>query len=164
MLHADMRTHDKSILRSHSKDRFKTKIAGTTLLLHLRVKKLTSIFISAIFLITSVGFSFSVSSCPMLQTAHLSLSTHHSCCCHGSASSDCCKHELYTIRITDNYAASSATQVSSPCHHIISLIAFATEADHINFHFANAVETVNLHSPPPLSGYERCILFRTYLI
>jgi len=129
------------------------------------VKKATSILINAIFLITTVGFSFSVSTCPMLQTAHVSLSTQHSCCCHGNGSSDCCKHELRTIRITDNYAGSSGTQVASPTHHVISLIAFAAGAGYYNNSpFANAVETVNLHSPPPLSGSERCILFSTYRI
>jgi len=128
------------------------------------LKKVFSILFSAFFLVTSIGFTYTVSTCSMQKKADVSLSTRHSCCCSGNLGSGCCKHEVHFVKLTDSYTASNYAQVAAPFPQLIPVITPLIQLAGVDSRFNNVVQTVNLHSPPPRSGIDRCTLFGIYLI
>ena len=131
------------------------------------MKKVLSIFVSLIFLISAVGMTINSHFCGMnLRSVSL---MHQDCCCQpqralagkkGTMPKGCCKNEIKVIKITDDY--SPASQFHLKKNNIAPIV--------LNYSFLSIVPTNSVfqisgnHSPPPFQGKELVHLFRSLLL
>lgn len=110
------------------------------------LKKSALILFIPVFLLTTGGITFNIHSCKMRGASDVSLAMHYqkSCCGSGAMDNNCCKNEIKTFKITDDYSFSGLINV-------IKNIAFIN-IDYPLF-LANILENqsfqkVSYHSPP----------------
>lgn len=126
------------------------------------MKKIISILLAFVFLLSTLGITIGIAYCPMKKSYSFSLKTAKSCCCKKVDKGNCCTSKTIILKKIENDYVSTSFFVDAPQFKIISIapIAYlpvfnATYGNEINFY-----KDAGLPKPPvPLS-----ILFRSILI
>ncbi len=125
------------------------------------MKKIVSIFLSFVFLFSTLGISVAMDYCPMKGKYTFSFKSEKSCCCNKADDNNCCKSKKIVFeKITDNYFVSEFHYVAptldfSVVKHstlIANLVSFKKE----NLFFTDL--------PPPKPSVSLSILYRSILI
>lgn len=129
------------------------------------MKKILSILLSLLIVVTSSGVSLSLDYCPFQKKTTLSFNEEKSCCCGGDQSmpDDCCnKTKIVVEKIKDNYTPTIHSTISPA--QIILLAVTYTES----FLFLTPVSQIQSSflsdSSPPNTPVPLSILYRSILI
>ncbi|MBI3503186.1 MAG: hypothetical protein HY063_15470 [Bacteroidetes bacterium] len=108
------------------------------------MKKIFSIFLSAIFLISAMGMTINSHFCGM-KLQSVSLMKQDCCCKKGTMPKGCCKNEIKYVKITDDYSPSSQFHIEK--NNIAPVVLHFDFPSAIN-HLTSSIAFAN-HSPPP---------------
>ena len=133
------------------------------LIWNVSLKKIISITLSLLVLLSSSGFSIAAHYCPMSKKTTFSWTEKESCCSKKKMKKKCCTNTKVKFeKIKDNYSASDVLKTPS---HISSEFIFAFVHSYL-FSSANTANSdlfLTDHAPPDKS-VSRIILNRTILI
>ena len=122
------------------------------------MKKVFSIFLTAIFLASAMGMTINSHFCGY-KLQSVSLLKQDCCCKKGSMPEGCCKNEMKVVKITDDYSPSSVFHIEKTDIPPI-ILDFSYASDFLS----NSTGTFPAsHSPPPKTG-DRVIAFHSLLI
>ena len=128
------------------------------------LKKLFSILLSSLILISSNGFSLSIDYCPFQKKTILSIEEKQPCCCGGNQSvpNGCCNHKKIVVeKIKDTYTPSIHSKVSSP----ILLLLCTSPSIQLFSNFDSQKNYFSLtDKAPPSTSVPFTILYRSILI
>lgn len=124
------------------------------------IKKIATIFLTMIFIASAMGITINSHFCgSKLNSVGL---TKQDCCCkkNSKMAKDCCKDEVQTIKITDNYYSSASADIKK-----IDIAPFILNAaPSVDPILLSKSTFLSYHSLPPPRGEDRVIVFRSLLI
>lgn len=125
------------------------------------MKKITSILLVFVFLVSTLGLSFTVDYCPMKKDYSFSLQGEKSCCCKKSDENNCCNSKHVSFKkIEDNYVGSD---FQAPTSQVILIFHEKPTLIIKPLVFSKTVEFYK-DSKPPGSPVSLSILYRSILI
>jgi hypothetical protein len=112
------------------------------------------ILLSAIFLITSIGFTYHVQTCEMMHISKVSLQEMKTCCGSSTMRNDCCKNESHTIKLKDDYTQSLVSFLPTVFSNSIAILT-SQKIHSGNKSDLYVVDFFLIHPPPllPDAGY-----------
>ncbi len=126
------------------------------------IKKIASVLLAFLFLLSTLGVTIGVGYCPMKKSYSFSLKKAKSCCCKKSDKGNCCKSKTIVLKKIEGDYVSTSFFINPPHFESISIspIAYlnqltASYGTEINFY----KDTGPPEPPVPLS-----ILYRSILI
>jgi hypothetical protein len=127
------------------------------------MKKASVIFLSLLFLLSTVGLTINTHFCSMLNKSETTVFTKKSCCAGKEEKGGCCHNETKIIKITDNYSPSQSINLS-PSFSFLAIPQFASNL--LDVFTFNNTRTFYLNIRPPLlhQGVSLSVLYRSILI
>ena len=127
------------------------------------MKKVSAIFLSFLFLLSTIGLTINTHYCPMLNKSETSIFTKKSCCEGKEEKGGCCKNETKIVKITDNYSPSQSVNLAPSFSFLTIPISANNLFDLTTF---NNGHSFYLNIRPPLlhQGVSLPVLFRSILI
>jgi hypothetical protein len=126
------------------------------------LKKILSISLAFVFLLSTLGITIGIAYCPMKKNYTFSLKTAKSCCCKKADKGNCCTSKTIVLKKIENDYVSTSFINDAPQFEIITIapIAFlpklkASYGIEINFY---------KDTGPPEPPVSRSILYRSILI
>jgi|ERR1051326_8389166 hypothetical protein len=122
------------------------------------MKKLFSIFLAVIFLASAMGMNIHSHFCGK-KLEYVGV-VKHNCCCKKKSTmpKDCCKNEIKTVKLTDDFTTSESQKISKQ-NFSITVFEFLFTAQLQN---SSDFSLVNYHSPPLKT--DRVVVFHSLLI
>lgn len=127
------------------------------------MKKASAIFLSLLFLTSTIGLTINTHYCPMLNKSEVFLFTKKSCCEGKEEKGGCCKNETKIVKITDNYSPSQSVKVTSSFSFLTILFSENKLFDITTFNNGHS-SYLNIRPPLLHQGVSLPVLYRSILI
>ncbi len=129
------------------------------------MKRVITILLGSILLISSVGFTYNVFTCGMNHHVTISMRAVNLCCGAKEMPMGCCNNQLHIVKFTADYITASAHDLPAKSPHSIVIPQFElVQILAPELHY-QALHSALLHAPPILlSSVPSHILFRSILV